>query len=209
MQHFLLLGSIYLPNFRKCQQTVWILPIFSIFGQFWLFFTIKDQKMIKSKKSFFCSIFFCWEAFTYGISENFIKRFGFCQLSSFLVNFGCFFWPKMPKSNNSFFVEFSFVWKHLHIKFQISLANGLDFVNYLHFCSILHFFYQKRPKNDKIEKKFFLQHFPLLGSIYLPNLRKSYQTVWILPIHFIFGQYWLFFFTKRDQKVTKSKMFIL
>ena len=35
---FFLLGSIYIPNFRKFHQTAWILPVFLIFGQFWLFF---------------------------------------------------------------------------------------------------------------------------------------------------------------------------
>ena len=38
-------------------------------------------------------------------SENFIKRFGFCQFSSFLVNFGCFLdknGQKRPKPKQSF-----------------------------------------------------------------------------------------------------------
>ena len=89
LKHFLLLGSIYIPNFRKF-QTVWILPIFFIFGKFWLFSAKKGQERPKSKKKFLCSIFFCQEVSTYQISENFIKRLGFCQFSSFLVNFGCF-----------------------------------------------------------------------------------------------------------------------
>ena len=84
----------YVPNFRKFHQTIWILPIFFIFCQFWLFFGQKGQ----NRKKVFCSIRFCLEASTYKSSENYIKRFEFCQFSSFLVNFGCFLAKKRPKN---------------------------------------------------------------------------------------------------------------
>ena len=51
------------------------------FGNFFFFavFWLKNgQKRRESKKSFL-QHFLCWEASTYQISENFIKRFGFCQ----------------------------------------------------------------------------------------------------------------------------------
>ena len=53
-------------------------------------------KRLKSKINF-CSIFFCWEASTYQISENFIKQFGFWKFSLFLINFRCFLAKKWPK----------------------------------------------------------------------------------------------------------------
>jgi len=90
--------------------------------------------MPKSKKKFV--EFFLLETFTYQISENFIKQFGFCPFSSFLVNFGYFLAKKdqkRPKSKIAFFVEFSFVEKHLHTKFQKISSNGLDCVHFLHF----------------------------------------------------------------------------
>jgi len=52
-----------------------------------------------------------------------------------------------------------------------------------------------------------IANFLLLGSIYVPNYRKKIQTIWILPIFFIFGQFSLcgeFPFTKR-QLHTKFK----
>jgi hypothetical protein len=46
--NLLLLRSIYIPNFSKFYQAVWILEIFFIFGLFWLFFgKKKGQQMPK------------------------------------------------------------------------------------------------------------------------------------------------------------------
>ena len=99
------------------------------------------KKKPKSKNSFFYWIFFYWEASKYQISKNFIKRFEFWQFSSFLVNFGWFFDKKRPKSKNSFSIEFSYIGKHLHTKFQKISSNGLNFGNFLHFWSILAVFW--------------------------------------------------------------------
>jgi hypothetical protein len=75
----------------------------------------------------------------------------------------------MRKSKNSFFIEFSFVGKHLHTKFQKILSNGLDSANFLHFLSIFAVFLAKKCENRKIV---FLLNFLLLGSIYIPNFRN-------------------------------------
>ena len=112
----------------------------------------------------------------------------------------------MPKSKNVFLVAFSFVGRHLHIKFQNILSNGLDFANFLHFWSISAVFLAKKSQNRKIA---FLLNFFLLGSIYIPNFRKLYQTVLILPIFFIFGQFWLFFGQKKAQKCQNQKCFFV
>ena len=45
----ILLGSIYIPNFRKFNQTVWILPIFS-FLSILAFFCKKKAKKGKNRK---------------------------------------------------------------------------------------------------------------------------------------------------------------
>ena len=103
-------------------------------------------------------MFLCWEASTYQISENFIKRFGFCQFSSFFVILAVFWLKngqKRLKSKKSFFVAFFFVGKNLHTKFQKILSNSLDFANFLHFMSILAVFGHKGLKNAKIENNFF------------------------------------------------------
>ena len=111
-------GIIYLTIF---------LFFLSILAVFW---PTKRPKNAKIKKYVFV---------TYQILENVIKRFGFCQFSSFLVNFGCFFTKKdqkMTKSKMIFFCIIFFVGRHLHTKFQKISSNGLDFANFLHFWSI-------------------------------------------------------------------------
>ena len=55
--NFLLLRSIYIPNFRKFHQPVWIYQIFFIFGQFWLFFGQKRVKKGQNRKSGSVGIF--------------------------------------------------------------------------------------------------------------------------------------------------------
>ena len=121
--------SIKIPsnglNFAK------FLHFWSILAVFWL----KNGQKGRNPKKFFVA-FFCWEASTYQISENFIKHFRFCQFSSFLFNFGCFLVKKRPKKakiQTKFFVAFCFVEKHLHTNFQKILSNGLDFGNFSFF----------------------------------------------------------------------------
>ena len=128
------------------------------FWQILAVFCQKKAKKCRNRKTIFCcSIFFCWEESTYKISKNLIKWFGFCQFSSFFVNFCRFFAKKVqirPKSKTSFFAEFYFVGKHLHTKFQKILSNYFDFANFLHLWSIFAVFCKKRPKNVEIEKQF-------------------------------------------------------
>ena len=123
--NFHLLKSIHIQNFRKFHQTVWILPILLILVNFDCFLVKKRPKKVEIQKKIFRSILFCWKASKYQISENFTKRFGFCQ--------------------------FSYFWSILTVFW---LKNG-----------------QKRSKS----KKRFLEHFVLLGSIYIPNFRKFHQ----------------------------------
>ena len=52
-QHLLVLGSIFIPNFRKFYQMFCFFTIFFIFRQFWLFLARKGQKMPKPKRVFF------------------------------------------------------------------------------------------------------------------------------------------------------------
>ena len=123
--------------------------------------------------------------------------------------FWLFFCPtkakKRLKSTNIFFAAFCSVGKHLHTKFQKISLKSLDFGNFLHFGLFWLFLGQKMVKKGWNWKLIFLQHFLLLGRIYIINFRKFHQTIWILPIFFIFGQFWLFFLPKKDQKMTKSK----
>ena len=184
---------------------VWILPIFFIFCQFLLFFGHKRAKKGQNQKKFICSIFFFWEASTYQISENFIEQFGFSHF--FLFFFLAVFWlkngQKMPKSKKSFLYHF-FVGNHLHTKFQKILSNSLDFANFLHFWSILAVFWLKKgQKRPKSKKKFFVAFFCWEASTYQIS-EIFHQTVWILPIFFIFVSFGCFL-GKNGQKRPKSK----
>ena len=76
---FSLLGNIYIPNFKKFHQTVWILAIL-FFAVFWL---KNGQKRPKSKKSSFI-------AFSLLGSIYIPKWFGFWQII-FLAVFWLFF----------------------------------------------------------------------------------------------------------------------
>ena len=79
---------------------VWILPIFLIFFQFWLFFGQEKAQKCKNRKIVFWGIFFCWEASTYPILVNFIELFEFCQFSSFWINFDSFLAKNGKKSGS-------------------------------------------------------------------------------------------------------------
>ena len=132
------------------------MAIFLIFGQFWLFFGQKGPKIPKSKNVFFCSIFFCWEeASTHQISESFTKRFGFCQFSSFLVNFG-YFWlkngQKRPKSKKSFFIEFPFCWEASTYQISENFPKRFWFSNFSSFLVDFGCFLAKRGKKKPKSK---------------------------------------------------------
>ena len=92
--NFHLLRGIYIPNFRKFHQTVWILPIFFIFG---CFLVKKRRKKAEIKKiNIFCSIFF--------VGKHLHTKFQKISSNGLdFANFLCFcqFWPffvkKRPK----------------------------------------------------------------------------------------------------------------
>ena len=134
------------------------------------FFYQKRPKNYKIEKSYFFSIFFCWEASIYQISKissNGLDFTIFFHFWSTLAVFWLFFNQKRPKSKKSFFVAFCFVTKHLYNKFLKMSSNGLDFANFLNFWSILAVFWPKKGQNRQN-----LLNFLLLGSIYIPNFRK-------------------------------------
>ena len=144
------------------------MPIFLIFGQFCLFFLAKkSQKRPKSKNSF-CWVFFCWEAFTYHISENFIKRFEFCQFSSFLVNLSCFFnenHKKIDKVKKSSIWSIFFCWEDSTYQISENFINGLNFANFLHFWLILAVLWPKKTKKGQNRKSVSVVNFHLLRGI--------------------------------------------
>ena len=126
-------------------------------------------------KIVFCRIIICWEVSTYQISETFIKRFRFCQFYQFFVSFGYFLAKKAQKMliwKNSFCNIF-FCWEVSTYQISENFIKQFDFANFLHFWSILAIL-AKKGQNRKIV---FLSNFLLLGSIYIPNFRKFYQTV--------------------------------
>ena len=145
LKHFLMLESIYLLNFRKFYQTVWNLPIFLIFGKFWLFFGCfmakkgQNQKIVIFVKFSFVGKHLhtkFWEASTYQISEFFYQMVWILPIFFIFCQFWLFFtkkYQKMTKSKNNIFVEFSFVGKYLHTKFQKILSNGFYFANFFNF----------------------------------------------------------------------------
>ena len=90
------------------------------------------------------------------------------------------------------------------------LSNVLDFDYFLHFfINFDCFFGQEMPKMPKPKKKVCLLNFLLLKSIYIPNISKFYQAVWILAIFFIFGLFWLFFGKKRPKNAEIEKHFFV
>ena len=131
--------SICIKNFRKFHQTVWILPIFFIFKQFWLFFGKESAKKGRNPKKLFCSIFFLLE-------------------SIYISNF-----------------------RKFH---QTVLILAIIFSP----C----FLVKKRPKKAEIQKKFFCSIFFIEKRLHT-EFQKFHQTIWNLPILFIFGQFRLFF----------------
>ena len=133
------------------------------------------------------------------MSENFIKRFGFCQF--FFSFFGCFLVKKRPKKaeiQKSFFVAF-FLLGSIYIpnfrKFHLTV-----WILPIFFLIFLAVFWLKNGQKGWNPKKVFFVAFLLLGSIYIPDFRKFHQTVWILASFFFF-LFWL----KNGQKKPKSK----
>ena len=121
-----------------------------------------------------------WEASTYKISENFIKRFGFWKFSSFGKNT----LKRLKRQKNGFEGNF-YLPKSIYIqKLQKILSNGLDLDNCIQFWPKN----TKKAKKGQNKKSGFEVNSYSLRSIYIQNFRKFHQTVWILTILFIFGQ---------------------
>ena len=126
----------------------------------------------------------------------------------FLINFGCFLANKKAKKCRNgktiFVVAFSFVGKHIHIKFQKILSNGLDFANFLNFFSILAVFWpQKGQKRQKSKKK--IVAFSFVGK----HLHTKFQKMSSKGLDFAnFLHFWSIlsvFWFKNGQKRPKSK----
>ena len=124
VQDFLLLGSIYIPKFRKFYQTVWILAIFFIFGQFLLFFGQKMAKKGCNRKIIFLQHFFVGKHIHtkfQKISLNGLDFANFLHFGSILTVFQpkqAKIGQKRQKSKIGLCGEFSFTKRHLHTKFQ-------------------------------------------------------------------------------------------
>ena len=88
---FLLLGSIYIENFRNFHQMVWILPNF--LAVFWL---KNGQKRPKSKKSFFVAFFLLGSIYLPNF-RKFHQTVWILPIFFIFVNFGRFFSQKRPK----------------------------------------------------------------------------------------------------------------
>jgi len=125
---FFLLGSIYLPNLKKCYQTVWILEIFFIFGQFFFCWPRIGSIIPKTKNSSFVAFSIVGKHLLQKVSSNDLNFANFLYFWPILAGFFC---PKKQKKT------FYLVKKHLHAKLQKILSNSLDFGNFLHFWSIL------------------------------------------------------------------------
>ena len=106
---FSLLGSIYIPNFRKFHQMVWILAIF-LFFYFCCFLVKKRPKKAEIEKKFFCSIFF--------VGKHLHTKFQ--KISSNGLDFANFYFLNRKSGSG----EFSFTKRYLHTKFQKISSNG-------------------------------------------------------------------------------------
>ena len=99
----------------------------SLFVNFGSILALFCPKNAEIEKQFFVAFSFVGKLLHIKFQENFIKRFGFCQFSSFLVNFGYFLAKKSPKSKIGICGESSFTNRHMLTKFQkISLNCSQD-----------------------------------------------------------------------------------
>ena len=134
---------------------VWILPIFFIFRQFWLFFGNKKATKGRNQNNFFLAFSFDEKHLHTKLQKTSSNGLDFDNFLYFFVNLALF-WPKkgqkMPKLKKVFFVEFSFIGKHLQTKFQKIPSNGLNFANFLHFCQFWLFFGHKKARKEKNPK---------------------------------------------------------
>ena len=120
------------------------------------------------------------------ISPNGLGLANFLNFGSILAVFLVKKRPKKAEIQKKFFCSI-FCWEASTYQISENFFKRFGFWPFFFGC----FLVKKRPKKAEIQKKFFMA-FSLLRSIYIPNFRKFHQTVQILPIFFIFGQFWLF-----------------
>ena len=138
---------------------------------------------------------------------NFIKRFGFRQFSSVLVNLAVFLLKKRPKKakiQNRFFYSIFFCWEASTYQISENFINGLHFANFLHFWSILAGPWLKTAKKGQNPKK-------NNCSIFCCCEASTYQVSGNFIKRFGYCQFHLFlvnfgcFLVKNGQKKPKSK----
>ena len=111
----------------------------------------------------------------------------------------------MPKSNNSFFVAFSFAEKHVNTKFQKISLNSLDSVNLLNFCQFWLFFGQKRPKS----KNNFFVAFSFVGKHLHTNSRKFHPRFGFWQFSSFFVNLGFFLVKKRPKDAKIEEQFFV
>jgi len=145
-----LLESIYIPNFRKIHQTVWILPIFFIFYQSWLFFWPKKVKMSGSGIYFFL---FFRSIYTPNFRKIHLPVW-ILPINFIFGNFWLLFGQKRPiyaEIKNSFYNIF-FCWEASTYQISKNSSNGLDFSNFIHFWLILAVFLPRNSNKCRNQK---------------------------------------------------------
>ena len=146
MQHFLLLGSIYISNFREFIKRFG----FANFLHFLSILAVFLAKKCQNRKKVF------YVAFPI-LGKHLLTKFQKISTNGLdIANFLHFLsiWlffnkkdQKRPKSKIGLCGEFSFTKWHLHTKFQKISSNGLSFGKFFFWP----FFVKKRPKKAKIE----------------------------------------------------------
>ena len=170
------------------------------------------------KRKIFCSIYFCWKAFTYQISENFIKQFEFCHFLHFLSIFAVFCQKRSKKAKieklffcsiffclevSTYQISQNFIKWFEFCKFSSLMVNFGWFlaVFWVYFSCFLAVFWSKKPKS----KNSFFVAFSFVRKHLLTKFQKissnSLNFANFLHLWSILSVFWLFF----GQKRAKSK----
>ena len=129
----------------------------------WQFSSFFMPKKRHNENRFFLLNFLLFGSIYIPNCRKFYQRFGFCQFSSFLVNFGCFLVrkPKNAEIQKNVFCWIFFCWEAFTSQISEISSNGLDFANFLHKWSILAVFLAKKCQN---RKTVFVVEFSFVGK---------------------------------------------
>ena len=170
------------------------------------FFGKNGQKRLKSKNNFFVAFSFVGKHLNTKFQKISPNGLGLANFHNFLSILAVFLVKKRPKRakiQKKFFYSILLrsIYKPDFRKFHQTVRILPIFFILVNFGCFL---VKKRPKKAEIQKKFFWSilfcwEAYTLRSIYIPNFRKFHQTVWILPIYLIFGQFGCFLVKKRPK----------